>query len=248
MRESLERRPFDNGAMRGISSPRVFDFAQGVIAEPDPLWLARALEAAVDGEFPSPDHKIRIVPEVEGPRGAVVAFTGHHVIASSLDPAEVKEAIANQEILLPTEPRFLSWFAESLGSDSFDDTIDVVLARRGIARVDHPEMQAADGETLNDKRVAFAAETRSDLLMHRPDDGSGVVILGRGLAGRLELSIELAHDVRGAGRAREIAAVALAEVGPDRAVFAQVSAGNSAAIRASLSLGFQPVCGEFLVR
>ena len=109
-------------------------------------------------------------------------------------------------------------------------------------------MKSPDGEPLNDKRIAFAAETRSDVRMHRPDDGSGVVILGRGLAGRLELSIELAHDVRGAGRAHEIAAVALAEVGPDRAVFAQVSAGNSAAIRFSLSLGFQPVCGEFLVR
>ena len=41
------------------------------------------------------------------------------------------EAITTQEVLLPTEPRFLSWFAESLGSDSFDDTIDVVLARQG---------------------------------------------------------------------------------------------------------------------
>ena len=74
--------------MGGISERRAFDFAQGVIVESDPSWLAQAMEAAVDGRFPSPDHKIRIVPAPEGPAGAVVAFTGHHVIASSLDPAE----------------------------------------------------------------------------------------------------------------------------------------------------------------
>ena len=109
-------------------------------------------------------------------------------------------------------------------------------------------MVPAGKELSNDGRVAFAAETRRDLRIHRPADGSGLVILAAGVGRRLEVSIELAPSERGLGQARRLLDVALAEAGPDRPVYAQVSAGNSAALRAALASGFAPICGEFLIR
>jgi hypothetical protein len=55
-----------------------------------------------------------------------------------------------------------------------------------------------------------------------------VAIVGRGLGGRLE--------------------VTLSDAGSGEFVFAQVSAGNTAALRAALRRGFQPICAEYLVR
>jgi hypothetical protein len=234
--------------MDASSNPRAFDFAQEVVVEADPAWLPRALLAAADGRFPEPDHKVRIAPAVEGAKGAVIAFTGHHVIASTLGVSEVRRAIRERNLQLPTDPRFLAWLADAVDGSSSEDTIDVVTAREGIERGERPAMVPLEDPMLEDRRIAFAAETRRDLRVHRPPDGSAVVVLGRGLAGRLEMSIELAPGARGAGLVDELTEVALAEAGPEETVFAQVSAGNSAALRAALRSGFKPVCGEYLIR
>jgi hypothetical protein len=234
--------------VQGASNARAFDFAQRVSVESDPSWLPRALEAAARGEFPTPDHKIRLVPPVAGARGALIAFTGHHVIASPLDPDAIGAAIRDRGVQLPTDPRFLAWLADALGGSSSEDTIDVVLARKGIERTAHPPMVPFDDAMLADRRIAFAAETRTELRIYRPADESAVVVLGHGLAGRLEMSIELAAGRRGSGQGEELAAIALAQAGPDSTVFAQVSPGNAAALRAATRGGFQPVCAEYLVR
>ena len=107
-------------------------------------------------------------------------------------------------------------------------------------------MVTPDAEALSDPRVAFAAFSRSDLRVHRSADG--VVVLGRGLTNRLEVSIELSPRVRGAGRAEERLDLALACAGPTDCVYAQISAGNSAALRAALGTGFRPICAEYLIR
>jgi hypothetical protein len=234
--------------MRTSSNPRAFDFVQEVTVEDDPGWLPRALADAAVGRFPDPDHRVRIVPAAEGAKAAVVAFTSHHVIASPLRAADVAAAIRERRLQLPTDPRFLAWLSEEVGGSSSEDTIDVVLARPGIARDGQPPMEPLTDEMLADRRIAFAAETRRDLRIHRPDDGTAVVVLGRGFAGRLEMSIELSPDVRGSELADELTEVALAEAGPREAVFAQVSAGNSAALRAAIRDGFKPVGGEYLIR
>jgi hypothetical protein len=109
-------------------------------------------------------------------------------------------------------------------------------------------MSPPDAEALADPRVAFAASTRRDLRVLRSADAGAVVVLGRGLADRLEVSIELDPGRRSSGLAAELMAVALAEVGPKETVFAQVLAGNAAALRAALRGGFRPICAEYLIR
>jgi hypothetical protein len=234
--------------MRTSSNPRAFDFAQEVVTTEDAAWLPRALQEAARGRFPEPDHRVRVVPPASGAKAAVVAFTAHHVIAGSTPAPDVARAIRDRGLQLPTDPRFLAWLAEEAGGSSSEDTIDVVLARPGIAREGRPEMEPLADEMLADSRIAFAAETRRDVRVHRPDGGEAVVVLGRGFADRLEMSIELAPDVRGSELADDLTAIALAEAGPDEAVFAQVSAGNSAALRAAIRDGFKPVGGEYLIR
>jgi GNAT superfamily N-acetyltransferase len=224
-----------------------FDFVREIRVEPDPGWLGATLTGAARGTFPVPDHAVDIAPRPAGATAAVVAFTARHVIASDLDPEEVVERLRGRQVQLPTDPRFLAWLSERAGGSS-EDTVDVVLARPGIAATSDLGMVIPDGEMLQDPRVAFAASSRTDLRVHRAPTGDGVVILGRGLADRLEVSLELDARERGTGRAAELLEVALSHAGPDDLVYAQISAGNSAALRAALRAGFRPICAEYLIR
>lgn len=61
-----------------------------------------------------------------------------------------------------------------------------------------------------------------------------VVLLGRGIAGLLELSLEVARGRRGAGAGRALVADALASVPVGEVVVAAVAPGNAASLRALL--------------
>ena len=80
-------------------------------------------------------------------------------------------------------------------------------------------------------------------------DDRGLLTLGRGLAGRLELSVEL-HDATdrngGAGRAL-IRRRPCRRRPPGELVWAQVSPGNAASLRAFLACGFVPIGSEVLI-
>jgi hypothetical protein len=191
---------------------------------------------------------VRLVPPAAGALGAVIAFTAHHVIASPLDPERLVDRLHGQEVHLPTDPRFLAWLADQVGGSSSEDTIDVVLARRGLDSTAELRMEAPIEEMLDDPRVAFAAATRRELRVLRSQNGAAVAVLGQGLAGRLELAIELDPNVQGSERTDQLLSIALAEVGSGQSVLAQVSAGNSAALRAALRRGFTPICAEYLIR
>jgi RimJ/RimL family protein N-acetyltransferase len=70
--------------------------------------------------------------------------------------------------------------------------------------------------------------------------------MGRGLALRAEVAIEVAED----GRRRGVASRALVEarrlVAPGEALYAQTAPGNAASLRAFLRAGFQPIGSEVL--
>ena len=80
------------------------------------------------------------------------------------------------------------------------------------------------------------------------DDDRGLLTLGRGLAGRLELSVEL-HDEtdRNDGAGRALIGAGLAVAAPGDLVWAQVSPGNAASLRAFLACGFVPIGSEVLL-
>lgn len=92
-------------------------------------------------------------------------------------------------------------------------------------------------------RVAGSRKRRDDVRVWAAD--GGVLVLGRGIAGRLEVAVEVAEGVRhrGLGRALASAARQLA----DEPVWAQVSPGNARSLRAFQAAGYRPVGAEALL-
>ena len=79
-------------------------------------------------------------------------------------------------------------------------------------------------------------------------DEQGLVTLGTGLVGRLELSVELlAAATPGTGAGRRLIEAGLAWVPAGAPVWAQVAPGNAASMRAFLHAGFVPIGAEVLL-
>ena len=91
-----------------------------------------------------------------------------------------------------------------------------------------------------------ASRYRTDLSVWTDPSGAGVLVIGRGLAGRWEMAFEIDPAARGNGLGRRLAATAPTVLGVGEPLFAQVSPGNSASVRAVLAAGYQPVGSEVL--
>ena len=76
----------------------------------------------------------------------------------------------------------------------------------------------------------------------------GIVSLGRGVAGRWEVAVEVDPDHRGQGLGRELAAAARHLVPDGSPLWAQIAPGNAASVRAFLAAGYRPVGAEVLLR
>jgi hypothetical protein len=77
-------------------------------------------------------------------------------------------------------------------------------------------------------------------------DAAAVVVLGRGLARRLEVAVEVDAAARDHGAGRRAPLEARRLVGPAATLFAQTAPGNAASLRALLGAGFRPVGSEAL--
>jgi hypothetical protein len=71
--------------------------------------------------------------------------------------------------------------------------------------------------------------------------------MGRGVAGRWEVSLEVEPALRGFGMGRGLFAAARGLVPAGEHVWAQVAPGNAASIRAALAAGFRPMGAEVLL-
>jgi hypothetical protein len=173
---------------------------------------------------------------------AVVGLTAAHFVLADLAPNEILDQIDQTDIAAVMRPRFLAWLAERFGMEC--GFVDMLMARHGsgggaehLRLVDHHESP----------RVARAQSQRDDLAIYVTADRSATVILGTGLAGRREISIELEAASRFAGRGTSLLLDAVRTIEPQQTVFAQVSPGNAASVRAFLGAGFRPLGSEVLI-
>ncbi|MDT9701032.1 GNAT family N-acetyltransferase [Streptomyces sp. P17] len=203
--------------------------------------LRDILDAAAHGVFPPPDGGTTVMPQ-HSPRDAgVLAFTAHSVVFTDEDPAWVHgtlRAVDCDALAATMNARFLAAFMERTGRTT--DTIDVMLV--GSPLPGRPDVELTEIEDPRHPRVVSSRRRRDDVRVWAAE--GAVLVLGRGVGGRLEVAVDVAEGVRhrGLGRALVTAARQLA----GEPLWAQVSAGNARSLRAFQAAGYRPVGSEAL--
>ncbi|MET9435883.1 GNAT family N-acetyltransferase [Streptomyces sp. NPDC006551] len=205
--------------------------------------VARILAAAARGRFPPPDGTTAVVPQPNGRDAGVLAFTAHSVVFTDEDPRWVRAELAaasSDPLSASMNPGFLAALMRRTGRHM--NTIDLLTVAPALPG--EPELPLREIEDPEHPRVARAMKFRDDVRVWAAD--GGVVILGRGVAGRWEAAIEVDERVghRGLGRALALAARHLT---PDEVVWAQQSPGNARSVRVFQAAGYRPVASEALL-
>ena len=166
--------------------------------------LAELITAAADGRFPEADGGWRRVPLWRPGLEAIIAFTGHAVLAVAPD-------IPNQRLISlgvdgfggAHDPRLITALA---GPDGWIDSLDMLMAGRGTGHASEPPQLVGRPDLATHPRAAFAATIRDQVRpMGYPDRSrSALALISRGIAGLTELSFELEPQRRGQGGGAEL--------------------------------------------
>ncbi|MFG3036128.1 GNAT family N-acetyltransferase [Streptomyces sp. NPDC048330] len=205
--------------------------------------VARILAAAARGEFPPPDGATTVVPQ-PGPRDAgVLAFTAHSVVFTDADPDWVRAelaAVSSDPLAASMNPGFLWALMGRTGRHM--NTIDLLTVADALPGA--PPLALREIEDPDHPRVARALKFRDEVRVWAAD--GGLLVLGRGVAGRWEAAIEVDEAVRHRGLGRALATAAR-HLTPDRVVWAQQSPGNARSVRVFQAAGYRPVASEALL-
>jgi hypothetical protein len=205
--------------------------------------LARILTAAADGRFPPPDGSTTVVAQPNARDAGVLAFTAHSVVFTDEDPDWVRATLAGtpgDALAATMNPHFLGALLARTGRHM--NTIDLLTVAGALPG--EPEIGLREIEDPEHPRVARAMKFRDEVRVWAAD--GGVVILGRGVAGRWETAIEVAEEARG-HRLGERLARAARHLVPDEVVWAQQSPGNARSVRTFQAAGYRPVGSEALL-
>jgi hypothetical protein len=171
---------------------------------------------------------------------AVISFTGHVLVVADVEPSWVSERLPHGELGDVYTPPFLGALAARTGRRvNAIDLLALAPPGTGTAGV---ELTAT---AADHPRVRRARRYRSDVSVYVCE--GGVVTIGRGLAGRFEVGIEVADGYRDAGLGRRLAEAARGLVPGGRPLWAQIAPGNAASLRAFLAAGYVPVGMEALL-
>jgi hypothetical protein len=200
--------------------------------------LLRRLLDAADGSFPDVDGGCTILPPLTDGLECSLAFTGHAVIATALSEESVRSRRPDG-FGGSLAPEFLTWLA---GDHGWIGVHDVTMVATGFGGGNLPELR----EEHDHPRVAHAARLRRNVRVY--GDRRGLITIADGLAGRCEISIEVATERQGRGWGRALLIDALGMIPRGDKVFAAVTPGNARSLRAFLSAGFIPIASEVIIR
>lgn len=210
--------------------------------------LADLLDRAAAGRFPAADGGVTILAQDSPREAGVIGFTGHAVIFIDADPAWVTSQLPPGDLSGPLTPAFLQALCARTGRRAHSvDLLSVATPLPG-----DPPIDLVPITDRRHPRIARAHRYRDDVRAWQAD--GGIVLIGRGVAGRWETAIEVDPDRRGAGLGRQLATAARHLVGAaDRApgtrpmLWAQVAPANAASVRPFLAAGYLPVGAEALL-
>ncbi|CAM5519689.1 GNAT family N-acetyltransferase [Streptomyces griseorubiginosus] len=201
--------------------------------------LRDILDAAARGVFPPADGGTTIVPQVCHRDAGVLSFTAHSVVFTDEDPEWVRATLRGLDcdpLAATMNPRFLTALLERTGRRS--ETIDAMLVADPLPG--GPPLALKEIEDANHPRIAYARGRRDDIRAWTAD--GGVLVTGRGVGGRLEVSVEVDEAVRQRGLGRVLVTAARHLAGEP--LWAQVSPGNARSLRAFQAAGYRPVGAE----
>ncbi|MET7697178.1 GNAT family N-acetyltransferase [Streptomyces sp. NPDC005485] len=204
--------------------------------------LRDILDAAARGDFPPADGGTTVVPQACRRDAGVLSFTAHSVVFTDEDPHWVREtlrALDCDALAATMNPRFLAAFMDRTGRTA--ETIDAVLV--GSPLPGEPPLALTEIEDAGHPRIGYARGRRDEVRAWTAD--GGVLVTGRGIAGRLEVSVEVDEDVRQRGLGRRLVSAARHLVAEP--LWAQVSPGNARSMRAFQAAGYRPVGAEALL-
>lgn len=189
------------------------------------------------------DSAYFVVPQ-PGPRAAAVcAFTGVSVVAADVEAEWVAARLPADDLSAPLNPPFLRALEDKLARRV--NNLDIVLM--SAPQPGPPSLPLRELSSSTHPRVRRAQRYRDDVRVWETESGRGVVIVGRGLAGRWEVAVEVEPEARGRGVGRALAMAARSLVPDGRMLWAQIAPGNAASVRAFLAAGYDPVGAEALL-
>jgi hypothetical protein len=202
------------------------------------------LTDAGHGRFPKADGGLEVMPAVDGLAAALVAFTGHTYLAAGLHEADVLAHLPENGLGATMHPAFIAWLSERLDASCYPP--DIVLAALPAVTEDAPKLVARPN-LLAHPRAQMAQRYRKDVKAYSDLGGLGLLTIGRGLCDRIEVSVEVEPSGRDRGLGRRLAYAARTLVPEGEPVFAEVSPGNAASLRAFLAAGYVPIGSEVLL-
>lgn len=203
--------------------------------------LASVLRDAAMGRFPPANGKVTVLPPPSPRDSGVIGFTAHAVVFTDADPAWVRACLPADDLSRPLSPAFLHALSAQTHREAH--TIDMLCV--AFPQSGQPGTALSPEPDLAHPRIARAMRYRDDVRAWRSD--GGVVLIGRGVAARWEVAIEVDPGYRGRGLGRALASAARHLVPDGMPVWAQIAPGNAASVRAFLAAGFRPVGAEALL-
>ena len=177
----------------------------------------------------------------------MIGFTAHHVIAADVEEDVIRQRLDPSDLSQPLGAAFLMFLAGWVGASP--GPIDqLMVAPPPDVADDSLELWRRD-DLDEHPRVRRASRYRPEVVVYadrQHGEPDGVLIVGRGVADRWEMAYEVAPPARGQGLGRRLAAAAASLVPHDEPVFAQVSPGNVASVRACLAAAYRPIGSEVL--
>lgn len=207
--------------------------------------LAAVLDSAASGRFPPADGTVLVLHQPSERDAGVIALTGYAVVFADADPAWVTAQLPPDDLSAPLSASFLQALGERLGMSSH--SVDMLTCAGSLPG------PVPEGLGLTEIETAGPVHPRLARALHHRDEvrafqtAGGLLTLGRGVAGRWEVSVEVDPASQGRGLGAALATAARHLVPPGTPLWAQIAPGNAASVRAFLRAGFRPVGAEALL-